>query len=337
MTDPRPVRGILRCMLTVAAIITCCALWSAMPASAENLTATDGRSTVRSIEPAGVIGAEVIGGDAALRITAGRGHEVVVLGYQDEPYLRIAPDGTAAVNARSPAGQLNRTRDGDAEAGPSSAVGEPDWVPTAGTGEVIWHDHRIHSMAAVDDGHEWTIAVLVDGQPTVVRGALQVQSPPPVLIWVLLIAALGGLAVLAGRRHPATMALMLAAVAAVIALLLATVVTLRTPEQLGRDPVPILLTLGATITCVLGAVGRGRPRLILTIASAALSAGFLATMLRNLTSAVPMPELGPAPVTRVLVCIALASMLASVLLAVIASGRPMSAPTQRSPLQPHAT
>ena len=327
-TQTLPVLGICAILLAL----------SCSPAAASNLTATDGRSSIVSIDPLGVISASVIGGDAALRVAAETGHEVVVLGYQGEPYLRIAADGSTAVNANSPARVLNQTRYGDSGAAPdlASISDEPNWLPLEGSGEVIWHDHRIHSMAAVVDGHDWTVSLLVDGQPTEIRGLLTVESPPSVLPWVLLIAALSGLAVLTGRRNPAVAAVVLAATAAVVSLVLAAVVTISTPVQLGRDLFGVLLTIGASLTCAGAVILRGRSRMILTVASAALSAGFLATMVRNLAAAVPMPAVGPPVVTRIAVSLALASMLATIVLAVIAAGRPSTATRPAAPPQPTA-
>jgi len=327
-TRTLPVLGILAILIALGS----------SPAAANNLTATDGRSSIVDIEPPGVITAGVVGGDAALRVVAEIGHEVVVIGYQGEPYLRIAADGRTAVNAHSPARVLNRTRDGDSGAAPdpTSITDEPEWLPLEGSGEVIWHDHRIHSMAAVDDGHDWSISLLVDGQPTEIHGILKVESTPSVLPWVLLIAALSGLAVLAGRRNPAVSALRLAATAALVSVVLAAVVTISTPEQLGRDLLPVLLTAGASLTCGAAVILRGRSRMILTVASAALSAGFLATMVRNLAAAVPMPEIGPAVVNRIAVSLALSSMVAAVVLSVIASGRPTTGTPPSAQPQPTA-
>jgi len=180
-------------------------------------------------------------------------------------------------------------------------------------------------MAAVIDELDWTVSLLVDGQPTEIRGLLKVESPPTVLPWVLVIAALSGLAVLTGRRNPA-----------VVAVVLAAVVTISTPVQLGRDLFPVLLTIGASLTCAGAVIVRGRSRMILTVASAALSAGFLATMVRNLATAVPMPAVGPPVVNRIAVSLALASMLATIVLAVIASGRPSTATRPSAPPQPTA-
>jgi hypothetical protein len=78
------------------------------------------------------------------------GVEVVVLGYQGEPYLRVGPGGVFE-NRRSPATYLNRTRNGTttvpADADPAAA---PEWNRT-GSGTVArWHDHRVHWMGTSD-------------------------------------------------------------------------------------------------------------------------------------------------------------------------------------------
>jgi hypothetical protein len=85
------------------------------------------------------------------------GAEVIVLGYQGEPYLRVGPRGVFE-NRRSPATYLNRTRNGTtrvpADADPAAA---PEWN-RIGPGTVArWHDHRAHWMGT-DDPPEVTRA-----------------------------------------------------------------------------------------------------------------------------------------------------------------------------------
>lgn len=319
----RPARSTMGALVVLGVVAVTLTLGSPA-ASANNLTATDGRSTVESIDPAAPIAVSIIGGDAAVRVRAEPGHEVVVLGYQDEPYLRIAADGTTSVNRHAPARLLNRTRDGGSAATPTAIDAAPDWVDLEGSSAVVWHDHRIHSMAALDEGHEWEISLLVDGQPVLVRGVLLVESPPSPLPWTGLIVVTGGIAVLIGRRRPDVAALALAATAAATALVMAVMIAFSTPVELGRDLLPVLLTVSASIICGIGALLVGRARILLTLASAALSAGFLATMLRGLSSVVPMPMFGPPMATRLAVSIAVASTVASVVLVVVASGHAVS-------------
>jgi hypothetical protein len=95
--------------------------------------------TVRAID---------LGSELELRNETGA--DIVVLGYQGEPYLQVGPGGVLE-NFRSPATYLNSTRDGKtpvpAKADPSST---PDWGKVASGTTARWHDHRAHWMGTDD-------------------------------------------------------------------------------------------------------------------------------------------------------------------------------------------
>ncbi len=57
----------------------------------------------------------VVGGDSFLEVSVDEGHEVLVPGYQGEPYLRFRADGTVERNRNSPATYLNDSRQGDVD------------------------------------------------------------------------------------------------------------------------------------------------------------------------------------------------------------------------------
>ncbi len=76
--------------------------------------------------------------------------DVTVVGYDDEPYLRVGPRGVFE-NRRSPAVYLNRTRNGTASA-PVPKIADPEATPewhklSDGT-TARWHDHRAHWMGS---------------------------------------------------------------------------------------------------------------------------------------------------------------------------------------------
>ena len=78
------------------------------------------------------------------------GRTVIVLGYEDEPYLRIDRRGVY-INMRSPAAYLNVSRSGDNEVPPrADAEAPPRWVRSSGGLTARWHDHRAHWMATDD-------------------------------------------------------------------------------------------------------------------------------------------------------------------------------------------
>jgi hypothetical protein len=137
--------------------------------------------------------------------------EVVVPGYEDEPYLRIGPDGVWR-NTRSPATYINLDRYGRVtlpqQADPRA---DPDWVRISTKPHYVWHDHRTHWMSAsqlppavaADPGRphtvfEWTVPLIHGGTPVEVTGELTWTPPPsPWLVWPLY-AAVAVLALAAG-------------------------------------------------------------------------------------------------------------------------------------------
>jgi hypothetical protein len=46
---------------------------------------------------------EVLSYDSYMQLLDQHGHEVVIYGYEDEPYARVLKDGTVQINERSPA------------------------------------------------------------------------------------------------------------------------------------------------------------------------------------------------------------------------------------------
>src|SRR5262245_36317873 len=77
-----------------------CAVWAVVrvtagPAGAHNVGGGKYVSQVTDLSPTTpIVTASIGGGDELLALTVQPGHEVVVLGYGGEPYLRFDPDGT---------------------------------------------------------------------------------------------------------------------------------------------------------------------------------------------------------------------------------------------------
>ena len=135
------------------------------------------------------------------------GTDVLVPGYDGEPYLRIGPDGVWR-NANNPATYINLDRyaqvDLPAHAGRGAA---PDWEQVSTEPHYVWHGHRTHGMSqdvlppavAADPGSahtvfEWAVPLVHGGTDVEVTGVLTWSPPPsPWLVWPLY----AGLAVLA--------------------------------------------------------------------------------------------------------------------------------------------
>ena len=107
------------------------------------------QSKILSISPE-VAGLEiaVVDGDDRLRVSNKSGSDLVVLGYDGEPYLRIGPEGVHR-NERSPAAYLNRDRFARVSVPLKADPGAtPEWRLVSPRPAWQWHDHRIQWMGA---------------------------------------------------------------------------------------------------------------------------------------------------------------------------------------------
>jgi hypothetical protein len=108
---------------------------------------------------------------------------LTILGYQDEPYLRVSTAGVWE-NEASPAAYLNKEYYIDAIPKSVNADAPPRWKRVASGTRAVWHDHRVHWMGAIEppsvsqDPHHahliktWTIAMVYGATPVTVTGTL---------------------------------------------------------------------------------------------------------------------------------------------------------------------
>jgi hypothetical protein len=318
----------------LVATIALVALVRADPASADPPVPTDYRSTIDAIEPAADgVRAEVVGGDAFLELRVDHGIEVVVTGYQGEPYLRFRPDGTVQRNRRSPATYVNDTRDASAEVpGTADAEADPEWETVAHDGAYAWHDHRIHWMgserpAGATPGEwtkAWAVDIEIDGIPTRVEGRLALVDDVNPLPWVAVGLAVAAAVAIAGRRRPLTVAAVAAAVAAVLATGVGWAQRADAPAGSGVNPLVVAVPLAGLAAVGLAIVLRGRlgrrARAALILAAAAAVAGWGMLRLDVLSKPV-LPTVLDAWVDRTGTTLALALALASAGLVVWGSGQ----------------
>lgn len=178
---------------------------------------TDYRSEVVAITPATeAITVTIEGGDAFVRIVVDPGHEVIVNGYDDEPYLRISRDGTVEQNRRSMATYYNAERFGsDQIPDIVDNTADPEWQEIGQGGSWAWHDHRAHWMESkppigLEPGESLpsqTIPILVDGDRVEIDVQTTLQRSPS--IWPVVFGAMIGLqlVLLGALAGPATMTL----------------------------------------------------------------------------------------------------------------------------------
>jgi hypothetical protein len=199
---------------TLAALVAC-------PVAAANGdgAARGYRATITAVRPA-VEGltVEVLGSDDRLVLRNESGREVVIQGYDGEPYLRFTAGGDVLRNANSPATHLNEERYGGVDV-PASASknAAPKWEQIATGRSYEWHDHRIHWMSTIDPPmvrsdpdrpHRvfgWTVQGEIGAEPLAIRGRLDYSPPPqsrfkPILIVPLVVLVLAGAALWWRRR-----------------------------------------------------------------------------------------------------------------------------------------
>jgi hypothetical protein len=166
------------------------------------------RSTITAIRPAvDGLAVDVLDSDDRLLLRNDSGREVLILGYNGEPYLRFEAGGGVLRNANSPATYLNEERYGGVEV-PASAYKDPppDWERVSRGRSYEWHDHRIHWMSTIDprkvrDAPDrphhvfaWTVRGELGGEPLAIRGRLDYTPPPESRLEPLLLVPLAALA-----------------------------------------------------------------------------------------------------------------------------------------------
>ncbi|MCD6725632.1 MAG: hypothetical protein LT070_00115 [Solirubrobacteraceae bacterium] len=178
-------------------------------------------SVLRSVEPREPgLEVRVLNYDDSLELVNRTGRDVVVTGYDGEPYARLLADGRVEVNRSSPAAYLNDERLGRVPVPAGAHAGaEPRWERVEGDGRFAWHDHRIHWMgsgrppsvrdpSARTKVFDYAVPLLVGDRPVKIHGTLYwVGEPgggmPPVAIGALAAlaaAALAGALVVRRRR-----------------------------------------------------------------------------------------------------------------------------------------
>ena len=213
MLEMRLVRGVVIAATGAIAVVVV----AAQPAAAHDVPGikpSNFETTVRGTTPR-VPGLTVrpidLGNELELRNDTGA--DVVVLGYQGEPYLRVGPRGVFE-NRRSPATYLNRTRDGKTRVpGDADPAAAPEWNRLASGTVARWHDHRAHWMGtddppevarAPDQRHvvdHWSLQLRRGTQEVTAAGDLLWLPGPSPWGWVLGALAIA-LALVALSRTP---------------------------------------------------------------------------------------------------------------------------------------
>jgi|CXWL01.1.fsa_nt_gi hypothetical protein len=193
------------------------AILSARPVSAHGIggaEATNLQTRIVDLDPTNeTIQVRVVPQTSQIELRLLGATEVVVLGYEDEPYLRVTPEGVEQ-NLRSPATFLNRsTRPTNLAPSSTSPDAAPEWERISDRPVARWHDHRAHWMGDGDPPHTddigpgdlvsaFTIDIVVEGTPTAIRGDLRWIPAAPWWPWILGAGLLAAVLAIAARRAP---------------------------------------------------------------------------------------------------------------------------------------
>jgi hypothetical protein len=202
-----------------AAIVCGCSFAAAPAARAADAGVV---SELRGVQPpTRGLDVEVAGGDRFLLMTNGTGEQVVVMGYDDEPYLRFLPNRVVEVNTRSPSKYANEDRYALRPVPPQAdSDATPKWQAVSRNGSYRWFDHRIHLMEkgtppqVKDEGtrtkiFDWSVPMTVGGARVQALGTLEwvpesSSGASPLLfvgLGVLALLAVGGAVALMRRRR----------------------------------------------------------------------------------------------------------------------------------------
>jgi hypothetical protein len=212
-----------------------------------------------------------------LEVTSSR-IEIVVLGYEGEPYLRVGPDGVWR-NERSPATFLNRSVVVDEPVPPSfDATADPEWIRIGRSSTARWHDHRLHPSGR-EPITRWRITFVSDGREGAIVGTTTRLTPPSIVVAVALVVGFALVAFLALRTASpigfvaVAVALLASTTALSVARWTSSTESIQTRLAVGW---PVVLGLCLVVACARArhGIGAASPWFVFGFAAVAVAFGF---------------------------------------------------------------
>ena len=178
--------------------------------SGDSVQPRDTVSVIDSIAPAlpAGVAVDIVGSDTFVRVQS-VGHDVMITGYKNEPYMHITTKGEVFVNDGSQTTLINCDRYGNVDTSSFVESPSPVWRKIGTNGTAMWHDHRVHWMSpkqpapvdTVGTVLQWKVSMSVDGVATTVAGTLFLREKSSMLWWLAGFIALLIAVVLSVRRR----------------------------------------------------------------------------------------------------------------------------------------
>lgn len=250
---------------------------------------------------------DIVGTDTFVRVRSD-GHEVVIPGYEQEPYIEISTSNEVRVNVNSITYLLNQTRYGSNV--PEVTTDDVQWETVSTSGEYMWHDHRVHWMSQKppatmnDDGliQTWVIPLTVDSQAITVSGELYLRDAASRLWWgvgaLVLIAAV--VLSIANRRALLTLLLTISAAGTIVG----AMEYLGLPGEARITPLMFIFSAVATVLCIVALIAYSRKRMMIVdpiVAGIGLTFLVLTWQVRDQVRAYYVPGLDAEFIARIVV------------------------------------
>jgi hypothetical protein len=166
------------------------------------------------------VAVRVVDGGGRLLLSNTGPRDVVVLGYRNEPYLRVGPDGVFQ-NGRSPSTFSNRSTVAPTQIPASySADAPPDWRHISSQPVAVFHDHRAHWSGRADPPAvkrakgtrqivtpDWQIPIRAGDRTSILSGSIEWVPGPSPWPWAAVAVAIAALVLLISRSPWQTKAL----------------------------------------------------------------------------------------------------------------------------------
>jgi len=252
--------------------------------SGDSVQPRDTVSVIESVVPAlpsGVV-VDIVGSDTFVRVRS-VGHDVMITGYQNEPYMHITTTGDVFVNDGSQTTLINGNRYGNVDTSSFVESPNPVWRKIATDGTAMWHDHRVHWMspkrpAPIDTMGAvvaWKVPFSVDGVATTMSGTLFLREKASVLWWTAgFIALLCAVALSVRRRKEFFILTFLMSIVGVVVGVMQYV---GLPDGARITPLILMFSIGAAVVAAVSIFMQRRSKSSQHIA-VSLNAGAGATL-----------------------------------------------------------